>query len=261
MSSSRSENTRFAPYGARGPGGSRGFGVPEISFPAKINRIPEEPTRSVSNFGGSMNWRKWITLALVASAISVLPNFGCPGTPGTDDDKDTEQNLVLGLAVAYANRPLDVIGAYNFYDGLNGTGKEGTYDITSTTRSQQYGSFSPYTGNIVMFDNNRRLFFEQVTTTGDANKGKFFWYRYTKHTDGKYYICGALWGAKTTLADSIEQANSYYSNTNYADPARLGTASYNPAFGGYWECLGSDCGCDDGPGGNAASFWSRLEPR
>ncbi len=182
------------------------------------------------------------TFLVAMMTWALLPN--CNGLTATEDDADQTALLTL-LGAAYVAGQLEVQGAYNFFDGTNGTANNGTYDITNTSRSQLFTGFPPpTTGAIVEIDNVNRVFYERITTQNDANAGKFLWYRWTKGTDGKFYICPDLNGSATTLeASKTEFAGVLANPGTTANPNNLGVEG---VFAGQ--------GCN-------GVFWSRLEPR
>lgn len=166
---------------------------------------------------------------LLAVALSLIT---CAGKV---DNQDEQAIALIGLAVVASD--LEVRGSYRFYDGTTGTTDNGPYQLTRTARYQEFTGFAPSTGTIVHYDNARRVFVEEVTTAGNVNLGKYLWYRWHKHTDGKFYICPDLNGAADTLALSLTE------------------------FAGVETNPGTTANTANLSGGCSAFAWSRLEPK
>lgn len=188
------------------------------------------------------------TLTSLVAALALL--FALPACQrGASDEPDA---LVLSSLLALGILP--IAGEYRYFNGTNGTTAEGTYSI-SQTEFRQDNAFVNDRGAIVEFDNINKVLYFRWTQRSFGAVGEFQWVRWTNGPAGKLYICQDLTSAnRSSLAAAKQEFASVLNNpTDIADPALLGVSDA-PGF----NCL-ADCGCGDGPGGFATSFWSRLE--
>lgn len=165
---------------------------------------------------------------------------------------ETENDEELAIAALLTSLPaeIELKGRFTMFSGTADTSRNGDFELSGSPGTYGHsftydGDTTVYSGEIVQFDNTRKvLFFRVKSTFSAANVGKFLWGRWLKHTDGKFYYCESTNGYKDTLALSISDfATIEASPGTVANPANLGTGDW-PATGG--------CG---------TAAWNRLDPK